>query len=957
MNFRRFEFAFRIAAIYAIFGGLWILFSDLIVALLVKTPEELTRAQTYKGWGFVVVSALLIFVLVRRETEGRRFIRLAQDQLEQSETKFKVMFENMTEGVMLYEIMYDKNGQASDYRVLDINPAYEKHMGISSPQAIGKPSREIYTTKTSPFLEEFIQIVKIGQSYSFETYYKKKYLDISIIALASGQFAAIFTDITENKKYEEALRASQQESAFLADLIERSSQALGVGFPDGSLGKVNQAFLNLTGYTREEIEQLDWSADLTPPEWREIETKNIERMLQTRKPVRYEKEYIRKDGTRIPVELFTDFSEDEQGQVEYYYSFVTNITERRTALEKLAKSEEKFKSLFEAMTEGVALHEIIYDEQGKPVNYRILNVNPAYEKHTGVSSSEAIGKLGNELYGTETAPYLDEFTKKFPYQFETYFPPMERYFNISVTSPATGQFATIFTDITERKKIQEALRASQQQWEATFNSMTDWVSLIDFETHRVLRTNRAGETLFGLPLDEIVKKKCHELVHLTNQPIPGCPLEKARQTRQRETMEFFDEVRGCWLLITVDPILSEKDQKPVQAVHIVSDITERKMAEAEREALLQESQNHLRRLEALHAVDLAISASMDLRTTLNILLNQVTSQLQVDAADVLLLGSESQTFNFAAGYGFRTDTLEKAHSRVGNSLAGQCVIERKVVQFSDVSGLQLDPTFLSLWEKESFQEYVGIPLISKGQVKGVLEILHRSHLKPEADWLQFLETLSQQAAIAIDNAQLYDTSQRFSAELAFAYDATIESWARSLELHDGESKGHSQRTVRLTLKIARFMNVREDQFIHIRRGVLLHDIGKVGIPTHILTKPSKLTKKEWEIVKKHPETAAQILSGIEFLVKAIDIPRYHHEKWDGNGYPNGLSGEQIPLPARIFAIVDVWDALLNDRPYRKAWSSTQALDYIRSQSGQHFDPSVVEAFLQVIQSEEAYEQE
>jgi len=181
-----------------------------------------------------------------------------------------------------------------------------------------------------------------------------------------------------------------------------------------------------------------------------------------------------------------------------------------------------------------------------------------------------------------------------------------------------------------------------------------------------------------------------------------------------------------------------------------------------------------------------------------------------------------------------------------------------------------------------------------------------------------------------------------------AYDTTIEGWAQALELRDQETEGHARRVADLTVRLARALDVPAEQLVHIRRGAILHDIGKMGIPDQILLKPGPLTMEEREIMKKHPIYARELLLPIKYLHPAIDIPYSHHERWDGTGYPQGLKGEQIPLAARIFAVIDVWDALISDRPYRSAWPEEKALNYIREQAGHHFDPRVVEKFLDLI---------
>lgn len=190
-----------------------------------------------------------------------------------------------------------------------------------------------------------------------------------------------------------------------------------------------------------------------------------------------------------------------------------------------------------------------------------------------------------------------------------------------------------------------------------------------------------------------------------------------------------------------------------------------------------------------------------------------------------------------------------------------------------------------------------------------------------------------------------ERAERYLEELTRAYDTTIEGWAKALELRDKETEGHTKRATEMTLRIARAMGLTEEQLLHVRRGALLHDIGKMSIPDSVLLKNGPLTEDEWGIMRRHPVYAFVLLSPIAYLRPAIDIPYCHHERWDGAGYPRGLKGEQIPLAARIFALADTWDALYSERRYHAAWSEEQVRDHIRSLAGTQFDPQVVEAFL------------
>ena len=386
-------------------------------------------------------------------------------------------------------------------------------------------------------------------------------------------------------------------------------------------------------------------------------------------------------------------------------------------------------------------------------------------------------------------------------------------------------------------------------------------------------------------------------------------------------------------------------------LHLVESLGSQIAITMENTRLLEQTQRQLERLSALHDIDLVINSSLDLRVTLNILLDQVVEKLNVDAAAVLLLNQQTQLLNFAAGRGFRTRTIESYKLRLGEGISGQATMERHLVQALDLFESDEGMAYLPLLQEEGFLSFYSVPLIAKGQVKGVLDIFNRKLITPDQDWIFFLETLAGQAAIAIDNTTLLENLQRSNIELSLAYDTTLEGWTRALDLRDQETEGHTQRVVEMTVRLAQLMGIADKDLIHIRRGALLHDIGKMGIPDSILLKPGPLTEEEWLIMRKHPVFAYNLLSPIAHLRQALDIPYCHHEWWNGSGYPRQLKGEEIPLSARIFSVVDVWDALTSDRPYRKAWNAKKTLDYIEEQKDIQFDPQVVELFLKLIKNE------
>jgi response regulator RpfG family c-di-GMP phosphodiesterase/putative methionine-R-sulfoxide reductase with GAF domain len=366
--------------------------------------------------------------------------------------------------------------------------------------------------------------------------------------------------------------------------------------------------------------------------------------------------------------------------------------------------------------------------------------------------------------------------------------------------------------------------------------------------------------------------------------------------------------------------------------------------------LFDQSQDQILKLTTLRDIDSAIASSTDLRVTLNILMDHTLRHLKIDAVDILLFHAELQSLTYLCSAGFRSASPTRPLMRIGEGVAGQVVMKGRIEHIPNLqesSEAKRDPLLI----REGFVSYVGVPLIVKGQTKGLFELYHRSPLSPNDEWMQFMSTLAGQAAIAIDNSQLFDNLQRSNQEIRQAYDTTLEGWARALELRDRETEGHTRRVTRLTMDLARYMNVKEEELVNIYRGVLLHDIGKMGVPDQILRKTGPLTDPEWTEMRKHPQHAFDLLSPIPYLRPALDIPYCHHEHWDGSGYPRGLKREQIPLSARIFSVVDIWDALLSDRPYRKAWSREKVIAYLKEISGVILDPAIVEAFLKMTDEE------
>jgi putative nucleotidyltransferase with HDIG domain len=410
------------------------------------------------------------------------------------------------------------------------------------------------------------------------------------------------------------------------------------------------------------------------------------------------------------------------------------------------------------------------------------------------------------------------------------------------------------------------------------------------------------------------------------------------------TMKYEDEIIGTLSAVTAGEIRHFTEDE-LLLLHGLADQAALAIVNTR---LYKDAHRRLEHLQALRTIDIAISSNHNLQETLKVLLEQITKQLRVDAAVILLLDEEKQLLEFGASLGFQTSILRYTSLRVGQGMAGQAALQRQIVSVRD---LRADPNTLintSSLVTEGFVSYCAVPLISQNEIKGVLEIFHREVLDPDKEWVGFLETLAGQAAIAVESTSLFEDLRRTNDELIKAYDATIEGWSHALDLRDKETEGHTQRVTQLTLDLAQAHGFSGKELLYIRWGALLHDIGKMGVPDRILLKEGSLTDDEWSIMRQHPVYAHDMLRSIPYLHPSLDIPYCHHEKWDGTGYPRGLKAGEIPLAARLFSIVDVWDALTSDRPYRAAWSREKTLAHIRSGSGTHFDPNVVDLFIELI---------
>ncbi len=426
----------------------------------------------------------------------------------------------------------------------------------------------------------------------------------------------------------------------------------------------------------------------------------------------------------------------------------------------------------------------------------------------------------------------------------------------------------------------------------------------------------------------------------------------------QEKDRFLDGWTGIWVPIrstgTTLGVIAIMAEEPRQFnkndVRLLSTLAEISGSAIQRSHLSKHKEEQVKHLSALRNIDTAISANFDLNITLQLLVNHTVSLLGASAVSVLLLEPPSQNLKYFIGKGFHANTFSNTLLESEKGLPRNA-IEKRRLQYTK-SPHENETCARSSWFlAENFSSYYCVPLVAKGETLGVLEVFHREKLAMPSEKEVFLQTLAGQAAIAINNHYLLKNLKQSKKELSRAYDLTLEGWGKALGLRDEDTQEHTINVTELSLQLAREVGMAEEELEHVNRGALLHDIGKMGIPDNILRKRGPLTKGEWAIMRQHPQFAYDMISEIPYLLPALDIPYCHHERWDGNGYPRGLKGKEIPLAARVFSIIDTWDALLTNRSYRDAWEKKTVMDYIRNESGTRFDPEIVEVFIKMVEHE------
>jgi PAS domain S-box-containing protein len=794
--------------------------------------------------------------------------------------------------------------------------------------------RETGQTVPDEWRERFLSVLRSGEAEEVEISFQGREFSCNLAPIVDEGYVNIYgRDVTKRRRAELALRQSEERYRHTLDSMLEGCQIIG---SDWRYLYVNDTVVRQGRATREEL--LGRTMMEVYPGIETTELFGVLRdCMESRRSRQIENEFAYPDGSKGYFELGIEPAE------EGIFILSSDITERRLA-------EEKYRQIFENAAEAIT--------QTTPEG-KYVSANPATARMLGYASVQDLVTnlfdLGHQFYvqpgrRDEFMKLMQEHGSISDFESEVYRKDGSHIWLLETSRAIHDKGGKLLyyeggaRDITDRKRADEAISKSERQMRALLTSLDDIVFEFDHEG-TCLNIWVSNENLLPQPKAQMLGRHIFDVMGWEQGTLFYDAIKRVLTECAPETIEYPQTIMGgqCWFMARVSPILGQDGSRHTVSV-LVREITGRKQVEKQVETQLE-------RLRALSEIDRAISSSLDMRLSLDVLLDQVISQLGVDAASILLLNTSGQTLEYEAGKGFRSLKIRDSRMLLGQGLAGRTGLGRRIVYVPNLpeSGEQ----FLrrELLEEEEFVDYFGVPLIAKGVCKGVLEVFHRSRLNPDVEWMNYLETLGGQAAIAIDNAQLFEGMQRSNLELVTAYDATIEGWSRAVDLRDKEAEGHTQRVAELTVKLARKIGMGQHDIVQLRRGALLHDIGKLGIPDQVLHKPAPLDTLEWAIMRQHPTYAFNMLVSINYLRPALDIPYCHHEKWDGNGYPRGLKAENIPLAARIFTVVDVWDALRSPRPYRTGWPSEKIHDHLAAESGRHFDPQVLNVFMQLIEED------
>ncbi|MEI6290013.1 MAG: PAS domain S-box protein [Chloroflexota bacterium] len=869
-------------------------------------------------------------------------------QLKESEEKFKTLFDTANDGIIIMnagtfldcnettlKIFKCTRDQIINHSPVELSPEYQPD-GSTSVQSAEIKIQEALSGKPQFF--EWLHSRVDGTTFYTEVSLNRVFL--------GGEFflQAIVRDIDARKKAEKAIF---EQNKFTTALVETAPALVYVYDIETKKNIfVNDGLIKVLGISESRVQEMnaDLFTCLTHPDDLPAMTAFQSRIASAsdQEVLDIECRIQQNEKRWINIHLFErPFLRNKDGSLKQKIGVGIDITEKKHAEDLLQESSERLKEAQRIALIGnwelnlVEKQLVCSDEI-----YTIYEIDPQkldpsielFQQAIHPGDLAAVQLTFSSSLKTDISCEIDHRLlmpdgriKYINQNFVTYF---------DHNGQAIRMVGTV-QDISERQKAEAALFESEERFYTIFHASPIPILIIRVQDNKFIDVNEAFQNMSGYRREDVIGYSVYDLQQWVD-PDELNRMEKS--LREHEIVRDYEAKLRTKTGEIQDVLMSAA---PIELngehfiVNMVIDISTRKKREHELQAIASLS-NELRKTST--------GAEM-----LAVIVLQLVNLLNCDTVSIEMIEKETGDAVTKAAVG-TWEALIGTHQKAGTGI--NAIIARTGQPYI-ARDMKYDPNLaFPEWTGSEIHGGMGVPLIAQDHLIGYIWMGRRTEISESE--IGLCTSVANIAANALYRVTLFEQSQQYAADLVQAYNTTLEGWAHALELRDHETEGHTRRVVQMTVELAKAMGIDTTELENVRRGALLHDIGKIGVPDAVLLKPGQLNESEWEIMRKHPDYAQKFLEPIGYLRPVIDIPYCHHEKWDGSGYPRGLKGNEIPFMARIFSIVDVWDALRSDRPYRAAWPREKAKSYIQEQSGIYFDPKVVPVFLDLVGSSPLY---
>lgn len=863
-------------------------------------------------------ASVLLYLLL---TQQQAFIQV-RDRLKQSEERFRLLFDKAPLGYQSLDV---------DGNIIDVNQQWLDTFGFSRSEVLGKWFGDfLHPAYREEFLEKLSRLKQAGQIHSeFEMRHKNgEYLfiavDGNIVYESDGEYKqtlCIFKDITRQKKAEKDRQSSERK---YRRLFETMAQGVVYQAADGRILSANPAAERILGLS---LEQMMGKTSIDPG-WRTIREDGSELSgadhpsmiaLRTGKPfgpfIMGVFQPLLNDHVWISVNAIPIVENGDDSPSMVYTTFQDITTER--------KADQKLRLLFNEMVDAFALHEIICDDQGTPVNYRFLAVNPAFENMTGLKAEDIVGRTVLEILPNTESYWIETYGRVAltgeSVSFENYAAATDKYFRVVAYQPAPMQFACTFSDDTTRVHAEQALKESEKKYSSYIENAPYAVFVVD-ENGRYTEANSAATAITGYNREQLLKMTIKDITAEESISDAMQSFNSMLDTGKSSSEVKYIHKDGSIRWWKVDAVKISENRFLGFAI----DTTSKKLAEEE--LTFQSRRDYLTGLYNRRHYE----------TELKRLDTENRLPLSVITGDINGLKLVNDAFGHAEGDKLIIDSARIIESccrqddilaRIGGDEFG--IILPKTDSVTAYEVLRSIQTALKQFDSDNdfrlYQHSVSLGYATKEKAEEEI----RNILKTAEEYMY----------------------QRKLLEANSAHSTIVASIKATMFEKSHETEKHAERLIELSKAIGTALNISPVELDKLELLATLHDIGKVGIRDYILTKPDKLSESEWAEMKRHPEIGYRIAMTSPELVPVAEGILSHHEWWNGNGYPKGLCGEDIPLLSRIIAVVDAYDAMTNDRPYRKAMEPAAAIEIIRKNAGTQFDPEITGIFIDIMSDE------